>query len=429
MTASAFPDKEQLATQQLAQLRTLIGELLHGNRFYSERLRAAGVTPDIESLEAFSRKMPFTYKTELVKDQQDNPPYGTNLTYPLSRYTRFNQTSATTGSPMRWLDTQESWEWMLGNWGQVFHAAGVSAADHLYFAFSFGPFLGFWTAYESALRIGCLCIPGGGLSSAARVNAILDNDTTVLCCTPTYAIRLAEVAFEEQIDLSRSKVKTIIVAGEAGGSVPATRERIESLWPGARVFDHHGMTEIGPVSFECPARPGTLHVIESGFYAEILDPESGDPVEPYETGELVLTNLGRAAMPILRYRTGDLVVLAPESPCACGRYDMALPGGILARTDDMVVVRGVNIFPSAIETIMRKCEGVGDYRVLVQTRRSMTELELEVEPEAGWNDTASLIEALEREMRAAFALRIPVRLVDHGALPRFEMKARRWIRV
>ena len=429
MSTRILPDRAAIETTQLEQLRTLIGELLRGNAYYGKILRDAGITPEIASLTAFSEKMPFSFKQQLVEDQRQNPPFGTNLTYPLEQYVRFNQTSATTGRPMRWLDTPESWGWMLGNWRRVFEAAGVTRADRVYFAFSFGPFLGFWTAYESATSMGCLCIPGGGLSSPARLTAILEDEVTVLCCTPTYAIRLAEVAAEEGIDLSRSKVRRIIVAGEPGGSIPGTRAKIESSWPGASVFDHHGMTEVGPVSFECPKQPGTLHIIETSYYTEVIDPESGAPVELYGTGELVLTTLGRAAMPLLRYRTGDLVVLSPDSPCVCGSHEMALPGGILARTDDMVVVRGVNIFPTAIEEVMRTCDGLGDYRVLIRQDRALTELEIEVEPAADCANTQSIVEHLEHALRDVFAMRIPVTLVDKGTLPRFEMKAKRWMKV
>ena len=184
------------------------------------------------------------------------------------------------------------------------------------------------------------------------MKAILENQITVLCCTPTYALRLAEVAARDKTDLGKSRVKKIIVAGEPGGSIPATRERLEKLWPGAKVFDHHGMTEAGPVTYECPAQPGILHVIESAYLAEIVDPQSGKKVSSGETGELILTTLGRTGSPLLRYRTGDLVCAAENSPCACGTFDLALRGGILGRADDMIIVRGVNIYPSAIEDVV-----------------------------------------------------------------------------
>src|SRR5207249_104948 len=161
-------------------------------------------------------------------------------------------------------------------------------------------------------------IAGGGMRSAGRLKTIIDNEVTVLCATPSYALRLAEVAAEEGMDLSAAKVRRIIVAGEPGGSIPATRALIESLWPGARVLDHHGMTEIGPVSYECPERKGVLHIMEQAYFPEVIDPNSLETVGPGGTGELVLTNLGRLGSPLLRYRTGDIVRRAGEAGCQCG---------------------------------------------------------------------------------------------------------------
>jgi phenylacetate-CoA ligase len=429
MTVPRLTDRSNVEADQLAKLRALLGALVPGNRFYSRKLHAAGLTCAISDLQEFSERMPYTFKPELVDDQRKKPPYGSNLTYPLDRYTRFSQTSATTGEPMRWLDTPESWDWMLNNWTQVYRAAGLTAKDRIFFAFSFAPFLGFWTAFESAVRLGCLCVPGGGLSSAARLRAIIDNGVTVLCCAPTYAIRLAEVAAEDKIDLAAGRVKWIIVAGEPGGSIPSTRARIESLWRGARVVDHHGMTEIGPVSYQCPKRPGVLHVIESSYIAEVVNPESGQAVEPGGTGELVLTDLGRVGSPLLRYRTGDLVQPAWDRPCECGTHDLALQGGILGRTDDMIVVRGVNIYPSAVEDTLLAFDSVAEYRVEVNTYRTLPELSIQVEPSPECQDTAGLTDRLEGALRTTFALRIPVSAVPRGTLPRFEMKAKRWVRL
>lgn len=429
LTASSFPDRDSLHAHQLARLRELLAALLPHNAFYARKLQAAGVNAKIASLEEFRERVPFTLKQELVDDQLSNPPYGSNLTYPLERYSRFNQTSATTGRPMRWLDTPESWSWMLDNWATVYRAAGVTAADRIFFAFSFGPFLGFWTAFESATRIGCLCIPGGGMRSGARLQTILETGATVLCCTPTYAIRLAEVAVEENIDLGAAKIRRIIVAGEPGGSIPATRAHIEKLWRGARVADHHGMTEIGPVSYECPVRRGVLHVMEAGFIGEVIDPASGRATPPGEPGELVLTNLGRLGSPLLRYRSGDLVRRAKQDRCECGSYEIALEGGILGRTDDMVVVRGVNVYPSAVEDILRACQGVAEYRVEVRGNSALSELSIEIELSPDHSDEAGLKRHLETALSNALALRVPVTSVPPGSLPRFEMKAKRWVRL
>ncbi|HUE23511.1 MAG TPA: AMP-binding protein [Bryobacteraceae bacterium] len=404
-----------------ARLDTLLSVIVRDNPFYAAKLR--GFTPDADLA-----ALPFTCKQELIEDQIAHPPYGSNLTYPLHRYTRFCQTSATTtGTPMRWLDTPESWDWMTGNWTRVYQAAGVTAGDRIFFAFSFGPFLGFWVGFEAAARVGCLAIPGGGMRSAARLRTLIETSATVLCCTPTYAIRLAEVAAEENIDLPAASVRTLIVAGEPGGSVPATRGHISKLWRGARVVDHHGMTEIGPVSYGCPKRPGVLHVIADSYIAEVIDPLTGQPVPRGVTGELVLTNLGRLGSPLLRYRTSDIVQAAPEVRCECGTADLALNGGILGRTDDMLVVRGVNVYPSAVENILRGFDAIAEYRVEIQNHRTLPELSIRVEAAPAHAHDSTLPHRLEAALTNAFALRIPVSLVPQGSLPRFEMKARRWV--
>ncbi|MGD1091491.1 MAG: AMP-binding protein [Bryobacteraceae bacterium] len=423
------PSRAEIEAHQRVRLRPLLDAVLRDNPFYRTKFASAGVSSEIATLEEFSQSVPFTLKQELVNDQIEHPPYGSNLTYPVERYTRFSQTSGSTGQPLRWVDTQESWDWMIGNWTRVFEAAGVNAGNRVFFAFSFGPFLGFWVAFDAASRRGCLCIPGGGMRSAARLNAILGNRATVLCCTPTYAVRLAEVAAEEKIDLAASSVRTIIVAGEAGGSISGTSGHIQRLWHGARVVDHHGMTEVGPVSYGCPIRPGLLHVIESSYIAEVVDPRSGHPVAPGGTGELVLTNLGRLGSPLLRYRTGDLVQTAPAERCECGTWDVAFPGGILGRTDDMVVVRGVNVYPAAVEEIIRSCGGVAEYRVEVSTTHALTELSIQIEPEPDAASDSGLAHRLETALRNAFGLRVEVVPVPSGSLPRFEMKSRRWVRV
>ena len=435
--AGEFSNRAAIQSGQFAQLAKLLSAILPANPFYTRKLGDAGVTADLESLEDFFRLAPFTTKQELAADQLANAPYGSNLTFPLYQYTRCHQTSGSTGAPLRWLDTPESWHWMLDNWEIVHRLGGTSHSDTVFFAFSFGPFIGFWTAFESALRLGCLCLPGGGMNTVARLHAIMDQSVTVLCCTPTYAIHLAEVAAREKIDLLHSKVKTLNVAGEPGGSVPATRRQLGELWPHARIYDHHGMTEIGPVTFECPARPGVLHVIESSFIPEVIDPATGAHVAPGHSGELVLTNLGRTGSPLLRYRTGDLVkpAVPPHPshsthapPCACGRHDLALEGGILGRTDDMVVIRGVNVFPGAVEEIMRACGGIAEYRVRVSRANALAELNVEVEPDASCLDADALVRRLEHAFENSLSLRVPVKAVLPGALPRFEMKAQRWVR-
>jgi phenylacetate-CoA ligase len=413
--------RETIRAQQLEQLRALIRAVRPTNAFYENKLNAAGIDGSIDSLEDFTARCPFTTKDELVADQTAHAPYGTNLTFPVEQYNRIHQTSGTTGQPLRWLDTPESWQSMLESWQTVYRAAGVTPADRALFAFSFGPFIGFWMAYEAAAQMGCLCFPGGGLTSATRLRILLENEVTLLCCTPTYALRLAEVAAQEGIDLSVSKLKTIIVAGEPGGSIPATRERIESAWPNAKVFDHHGMTEVGPVTHEWPKVKNNLQIIDAAYFAEIVHPETHAPVADDEEGELILTTLTRTAMPLLRYRTGDLVRAETHGDA------LILRGGILGRADDMLIIRGVNIYPSAFEHILRPFEGVAEYQVIISQKTEMAELHLRIEPHPD-ADAATLAEQITDTIRTQLNLRVPVELVAPQTLPRFELKAKRWIK-
>jgi phenylacetate-CoA ligase len=415
-----------IEAHQVRKLQSLVQALLASNRFYSAKLRAAGVDRGPEDLGEFRARVPFTFKAELIDDQAKHPPFGSNLTFAVEEYSRFHQTSGTTGQPMRWLDTPESWNWVIECWTRIYQAAGIGPHDRLFFPFSFGPFLGFWGAFDAAARMGCLAIAGGGMRSTTRLRTLLDNQVTALCTTPTYAWHLAEVAAEEKIDLAAGSVRAIIVAGEPGGSIPATRSHIEQLWGGARVVDHHGMTEIGPVSYECPRRRGVLHVMEAAYIPEVIDPIGLEPIGPGGTGELVLTNLGRVGSPILRYRTGDTVRRAQEPHCLCGSEEMALEGGILGRSDDMVVVRGVNLYPSAVEQVVRSSGGVAEFRVEIYTERSLTEMSIQIEP-AAQEDAAALSHRVAAALHYAFGLRVAVSSVSAGTLPRFEAKSKRWI--
>jgi len=414
------PTREVITSQQLAQLSRLLGAILPCNAFYRRKFADCDTT--VGKYSDFCARFPFTTKSELAEDQRLNPPFGSNLSFPLSHYTRFHQTSGTSSFPMRWVDTAESWNWMVENWKEIYRAAGVEGGDRVYFAFSFGPFIGFWLAFDAAQSLGCLCIPGGGLSSQARLRALLENRSTVLCCTPSYAARLAEVAVSEKLD--RPALRAIIVAGEAGGSIPATRARLEQLWPGARIFDHHGMTETGPVSYECPAKPGTLHILESAFLPEIIDAK-GKAVPTGEPGELVLTTLGRTGSPVIRYRTGDMVREAP-GPCVCGRHDMALAGGILGRCDEMVIIRGVNVYPTAVEDVLRKFSEIAEYQAEVDRRGTLAELRLRIEPAPDCVQPKALAARVEEAIHIALNLRVEVSLAEPGSLPRFEMKGKRW---
>ncbi len=420
--ATETMSRVDLERHQYEKLQRMLARIYDRNLFYTDKFNAAGIKPtDIRSIDDVFN-LPITTKDELVAAQAADPPLGTNATYHKSEYVRFHQTSGTTGVPLRVLDTDESWEWWGRLWGHVFAAAGITSEDRIFFAFSFGPFIGFWSAVEGARRMGSMMIPSGGGDSLQRLNLMQQVSPTVLCCTPTYALRLAEVAREADIDLDEIPIRVTLHAGEPGANIPATKARIGDAWT-AKVFDHAGASEVGAYSYECGPQPGGIHVIETEFIAEVLDPDTGVPVQSGEIGELVITNLGRPCFPAIRYQTGDLV--RPNfAQCECERTFMRFDGGILGRADDMIILRGMNIFPSAIENLIRQFDGVDEYRVNVFTEHEMGVLEIEVElaSESGAEEERR---AIQRGLTNALGLRPVVKLAERGSLPRFELKAKR----
>jgi len=411
--------REQLAELQLERLHGLLAVITESNPFYRAKLAAAGLraADDIRTL-ADLRRLPFTTKQELVADQEAHPLFGTNLSFPLEQFVKYHQTSGTTGRPLRWLDTEVSWNWWLRCWAAVYRAAGVGPGDRVFFAFGFGPFVGFWSAFEAARVAGAMSIPGGGLSSEQRLRMLMDIHATVLVCTPTYALHLADVAQRSGIDLARSDVRVTLHAGEPGASIPSIRQRIEEAW-GARCFDHTGATEVGATGFSCAARDG-VHLNEAEFIFEVIDPQT---LEPANEGELVVTNLGRHGMPVIRYRLGDAVRLQQKA-CACGRTFARISGGVTGRIDDMVTVRGVNVFPSAIETIVRQFPMIVEFQSEVTRAAELDALAICIELQAGAHE--NIARELAHRVHEQLGLRPEVSVTETGSLPRFELKARRF---
>jgi len=416
MLAPGYQFRESLIdlpTYQLHKLNELIVFASGFNGFYKEKLKTINLP--LRTLENL-QEIPFTTKQELALDQLQNPPFGRNHSYPESSYIRYHQTSGTSGRPLKVLDTYESWNWWQDCWLEVLRSAGVNSSDRLFLAFSFGPFIGFWSAYEAAKKARALVITGGGQSSEERLDSIVGNKATVLLCTPSYALHLAEIAAKKNLDIKNSSVRLLILAGEPGGSIPSVRQQIETLW-GAVIYDHVGMTEMGAYGYSCQKKTG-IHVNEAQFIAEIIDQGTLKPVKPGERGELVLTNLGRYGFPLIRYRTGDAVINLVEA-CSCGSNFKLLPGGIIGRVDDMVIVRGINIFPQSIEAIIREFPEIIEFSIVFYTLEEMNQVKINIETDA------DILPKLKALLRERLGLRIEVEVVVKGTLPRFEMKARR----
>lgn len=417
--------RAQLRAWQDERLRSLLAEL-STNRFYQEKFGSAGMKMSETRGAADLSALPFTTKSELVAEQLEHPPYGRLLTYPLSRYRYIHQTSGTTGRPLRWLDTDEDWETFLQGWVDVYRGAGVTENDLVFCAFSFGPYVSHWAGIEGVRRAGALALSGGGMSTEQRLRAILDNRCTVLVCTPTYALHLAEIAARLGLDLRSSDIRITIHAGEPGASVPNVRRRIEEAW-GARCFDHAGATEVGPWAFDCQVEDGAMHLNEPLFIFEVIDPKTCQAVDEGTRGELVITTLARPGMPVLRYRTGDLVELTGE-PCECGRTLARIKGGVLGRADDMLSVRGVNVYPSAIDDLIRAAPSIVEYEVEIRRVAELDDLLLKIETD-GQRPFAEVEQSILAAFRAQLNIRVSVMRAAPGSLPRYEFKARRYKRV
>jgi phenylacetate-CoA ligase len=395
-------------------LNSLLDEVLPRSEFFQNKLH--GCKLPLKSI-AELQDLSFTTKDELLALSEARFPFARNLTYPLDRYVRFHRTSGTQGQHLVVLDTADDWQWWVDTWQFVLDAAELSSSDHVLMAFSFGPFIGFWTAHDAVVHRGALVIPGGGLSSLARIEAIRSYGVTALFCTPSYALHLAETAHQNKLEIATFGVKKIIVAGEPGGSSPVIRNRIEEAWD-ACVIDHAGASEVGPWGYSDASRRG-LRVIESEFIAEFYSMDTGLPARSGELAELVLTTLGRFGSPVIRYRTGDLV--RPEWPSDCDNRFVLLEGGVLGRVDDMMIIRGVNVFPTAIEQILRGFPEIDEYRLTAKKDGHLDALTIEVEDQLQSSDRVA------KALQLQLGLRVDVQCVPLGSLPRFEGKAKRFI--
>jgi phenylacetate-CoA ligase len=416
--------REEIGVLQFRKLEGLLKKVYATNPFYRSKFENFGVTPsDIRSLNDLQR-LPFTVKKEFEEDQERHPIFGTNLTEPLENYVRYHQTTGTTGKPLKWLETRESWQWRGRCAAMALWAAGVRSSDIVFFPFAFGPHVAFWGLFEGVFQIGALAIAGGGWDTLQRIKSILENQVTVICCTPTYALRLAEVAKENRIDLSNSSVRITIHAGEPGALIPSIRKKIEEAW-GATPYDYPGLTEIGAYGIHCQYDKQAIHVNESEFIIEVINPNTGEYAPEGEVGEMVLTNLGRSCSPTIRFRTRDLVRLK-KSACQCGRTFRMLDGGVLGRSDDMIIIRGINIFPPKVGEIVEGHLVVGEEYQMVAYSEKGGEFKVMVELLEGRNEE-EVAKAIREDLRQRFEIRMDVEVVPAGILPRSEYKSKRFV--
>ena len=421
--------REQLRTLQLMKLRRLCDWAWNRSGFHRRLWEKGGFRPEqLASLDDL-RRIPFMTREDWMDAQIERPVFGDLTTVDHDLAIRYHLTSGTSGRvPIRVLDGRKDWEWIAEMWAYGFWAFGVRPADRVFFAFSYGTFIGFWGAHYACEKLGALVLPSGGSTTEHRVKTIIETGATTVCSTPTYALRMWQTAREMGIDLGKeSKVDKVILSGEPAGSIPAVKHQLEEAWQ-AKVGDSAGMTEVGSITmFECRHQPGGTHIIEDHFIEESIE-HDGDAVVPYgQDAERVVTSFGRGFIPLVRYRTKDLVVKVPHTRCSCGRTGDIYDGGIRGRWDDMKLIRGTNVYPRAVEAIVREFDAIDEFQIVIDRVEMQDEITVQVEVKPGSEPASEQMrERLGVALRDAHeGLRFNVELAAPGSLPRFELKAKR----
>ena len=416
--------RADLQRLQLERLQNQVARVYEKVPFYRRALQEKGLTPeDILSIGDLA-KLPFTIK----RDFRDNYPLGLTAV-PLKQIVRLHASSGTTGKPTVVAYTANDIDLWSDLMARTLTAGGVTKDDVVHNAYGYGLFTGGLGFHYGAERIGSTVIPISGGQTKRQIMLLQDLDSTVLCCTPSYALYLAEVAVEMGVDLHTTHLRVGFFGAEPWSH--RMRAGIEAK-TGLMALDIYGLSEIiGPgVSVECEHQAG-LHIFEDHFYPEIVDPATGEPLAYGERGELVFTTLTKEALPVIRYRTGDITTLNPK-PCACGRTSVRM-SKISGRTDDMLIVRGINVFPSQIETVLLRVEGVQPhYQIIVDRKRTLDDLEVWVEvSEEIFADEIRRLENLEQEVRNELqnmlGISARVKLVEPRSIQRSEGKAKRVI--
>ena len=413
--------REEIAALQCYRLIRMVRRVYENVPFYRKKLDEMGIQPgDIRTLDDL-RRLPFTYKQDL----RDNYPYGL-FAVPRAQLARIHASSGTTGKQTVVGYTQND----LKIWGEItaraLSAAGVTAEDFVHISYGYGLFTGGLGLHEGATTLGASVIPVSTGNTKRQIQIMQDFGSNCLCCTPSYAMHIAETMQQMGVDPSSLKLRAGIFGAEPW--TEAMRRRIEEMMR-IKAYDIYGMSELmGPgVAYECSAQDG-MHINEDHFIVEVIDPETGEPVPDGEKGELVFTCISKEALPLIRYRTRDISAVTREK-CSCGRtfLRMKKPQG---RTDDMLIIRGVNVFPSQVESVLLGFDFVTpNYQITVSREGALDSVSIDVEMAEGVAfDTVREVESRARMLRSAIEqvlnIAATVRLVPPGTLERSEGKAR-----
>ncbi|MCP4023294.1 MAG: phenylacetate--CoA ligase [Desulfobacteraceae bacterium] len=426
------PVLETLPQEKLKQLqfkkfkRIFIWAYGH-SKFHKDLYDKAGITPDhIKSFEDI-QKIPKVEKSMMRDIQNKDPfPYGDALCVPLEEVSAFRQTSGTTGQPVYQPDTWQDWEWWSECWSFILWAQGYRPRDRVFVPFGYNIFVAFWAGHYAAEKLGCEVVPGGVLDTQARILKIQELQATAMMATPTYVLRMADVARHQMgIDPATLAINKITCAGEPGAGITSTKKRMEEAF-GAKVYDHSGATEIGAWSYECTDQPHGMHVNEAMFLVEIEDIKTGRIIEePGKKGKMVITALDRIAQPCIRFDSKDVIQWDSE-PCSCGRTFRLIKGGVIGRADDITKVKGVLLSPAAIEEVVRSIDGLGDeFEVIVDKQGDVDRIKLKVELMPG-TSKAAVENVLKDQLRLKTNLGYRIEYYDYGHLQRYEIKAKRF---
>jgi len=420
-----YIEREELERLQFLRLRKILERVYENSPFYRKMFRERGLKPSkFKSLKDISQ-IPFTTRQDL----RDNFPYGL-LAVPLEKVIRLHTSTGTTGKPKAILFTQKDIDQAAELIARSMRMTGAESKDVFQNMMSYGLFTGGLIFHYGAEKLGLLVIPAGAGNTERQIQLMRDFKTTVVHITPSYALYLADVIENMGMDPKGGLNLRIAYLGAEPYS-EETRIKIENIF-GIDVYNSYGLSEMnGPgVGFECKEKEG-MHIWEDNFIVEIIDPSTGEVLEDGEEGELVLTSINREAMPILRYRTGDLTFIYPEK-CRCGRTHRRI-SRLKGRVDDMLIVRGVNVFPSEIERILMSLPGMGrNYQIILERDRGLDKLKVKVEVERKlFNGSLEHLRELEKKvrekLRAELMLTPEVELVEPGSLPRTTGKAKRVI--
>lgn len=422
--------REQLDEFHLKKLKSVLKYAYENSPFYRKKWEEIGFHPeDVKTLEDFKTKVPTTDKKDFLHYQEEYPPYGLTGALGEDFISHQAQTSGSTGSPLRipftMYDTEKYGEsWIYGWW-----ALGIRPTDSFYFAFHFGSYAGFWSAYWGARRLGVKIIPGGGVDTEGHVKNIMQLKPTVLIATPSYALRIAEKAKEMGYDLANSSIQFTYHAGEPGPcSIEAVREQLDRAY-GAISGELLGIAEIDAIAPGCPHRKG-VHMNEMNTFSWTMDPQTGKEVGNGEIGENVITTFVNTAQPLINYTTHDLVRgFNHDIPCGCGRTWRYLEGAVLGRSDNMITVKATNVYPTSVENLVRRIQGVSEYFQLVLTRdkSGLDQMTIRLEPEKslGREDWDHLARQVQGIIKDNIGLRMDVEVVEPEMLPRSDLKFKR----